>query len=344
MTEKKTQSINILEIRQQALDRIESILDALKIEWVHRNRDYINIICPVHQSQDLGSCCIYLSNGRYKCWSRGCDEEIGPNFIDLIRWALSQNNTKYISWADVQSFINGGKFDINARPISEREEEPLNLMDPCKYPSITIPSKYYIDRGFSPEVLNKFGVGDTEQFPYTGRALVPVKTEDGKLMGFSGRSSYNICGKCNLYHSRYQACIAKDYEFAHMYKKWFHSKGMQKTRTLYGISEANQTANKIAIVEGPSCVWRLSEHGIPAGAVLGKTFSPIQAKILTKRKIDKIFLLSDQDDGGAQFKKSFVKDWASTFKIYVTTLPKKDVSDMTAEEIEEFIVKKWEKI
>lgn len=343
MTEQKTQSINFGEIRQDALNRIESILDELKIEWVHQHNDYINIICPVHQSQDLGSCSIYLSNGRYKCWSRGCDEEVGGNFIHLIRWALSNNNTKYVSWGDVSRFIKNGNFNIEDRPISEREPEPLRLMDPCKYPSVTTPSKYYIDRGFSPEVLNKYGVGDTEQFPYTGRALVPVKSEDGKLMGFSGRSSYPICPKCEFYHSRYQTCISKDYEFSHMYKKWFHSKGMQKTRTLYGIDKVNQT-DKIAIVEGPSCVWKLSECGIPAGAVLGKTFSREQSAILARRKISKIFLLSDQDEAGAEFKKSFIRDYASVFKIYVTTLPKKDVSDMSDEEIENNITKKWEKI
>ena len=128
-----------------------------------------------------------------------------------------------------------------------------------------------------------------------------------------------------------------------MFKKWFHSGGMQKTRTLYGIDKVNQT-DKIAITEGPSCVWRLSEHDIPAGAVLGKKFSREQAAILARRKITKVFLLSDQDEGGAEFKKSFIKDWASTFKTYVTTLPKKDVTDMNEKEIEEFIIKKWDKI
>ena len=118
---------------------------------------------------------------------------------------------------------------------------------------------------------------------------------------------------------------------------------MQKTRTLYGIDKVNQT-DKIAIVEGPSCVWRLSECEIPAGAVLGKKFSSEQSAILARRKITKVFLLPDQDEGGAEFKKSFIRDWATVFKIYVTTLPKKDVSDMSSEEIQEFIVKKWNKI
>jgi 5S rRNA maturation endonuclease (ribonuclease M5) len=185
-------------------------------------------------------------------------------------------------------------------------------------------------------------VGDTTQFPYASRSLVPVKTEGGLLMGFSGRSQHAKCPKCSFYHSRYESCIDKNYEFAHMYNKWFHSGGMKKTRTLYGINEVCHT-DKIAIVEGPSCVWKLYEVGIPAAAVLGKSFSSEQANILKRKGISKIFLLSDQDEAGQMFKKKFIEDWYTTFNISVTTLPQKDISDMSDEEIKQ-LKKKWDKI
>ena len=329
------------ELQKLALNRIESILDNLNIEWVQRNPNYINIICPVHGSADLGSSCIYLSNGTYKCWSRGCDERIGMNLIHLIKWSLSEDELE-ASWNDVSHFIEGGSFEIKERSYQERvDDSPIALMDPCKYPSVTIPSKYYIDRGFSPEVLIKYGVGDSTQFPYNSRSLVPVKTEDNLLMGFSGRSQHNKCPKCTFYHSRYESCIDKSYEFAHMYNKWFHSGGMKKSKTLYGICEVGVT-DKIAIVEGPSCVWKLYEVGIPAVAVLGKSFSVEQANILKRKGITKVFLLSDQDEAGQAFKTKFIEDWYAVFNIIVTTLPKKDISEMSDEEIIE-LKKKWDK-
>lgn len=331
---------NLKDLAQSALNKIGPILDALNIEWVQRNDNFVNIICPVHGSEDLGSCCIYLSNGRYKCWSRGCDDKIGPNFIHLIKWAISKNATA--SWNDVESFIDGGNFEIKERAIKEYKDEEIQLMDACKYPTVTTPSKYYIDRGFSREVLIKYGVGDTVQFPYTNRALVPVHTEDGKLMGFSGRSHYKICPKCNHYHSKYESCIDKNYKYAHMYKKWFHSSKMKKTRTIYGIDKVRGT-DKIAIVEGPSCAWRLNETEIPAGAVLGKSFSRAQASILKSRGISKVFLLSDEDEAGKEFKSKFIGDWYNTFSITVTRLPKKDVSDMSFDELIE-LKEKWDKI
>lgn len=127
-----------------------------------------------------------------------------------------------------------------------------------------------------------------------------------------------------------------------MYNKWFHSGGMKKSKTLYGICEVGIT-DKIAILEGPSCVWRLYEVGIPAAAVLGKSFSNEQAAILKRKGIAKVFLLSDQDEAGEAFKKKFIEDWYTVFSISVTTLPKKDISEMSDEEIME-LKKKWDKI
>lgn len=325
-------------LAQLALNKIEPILDSLNIEWVHRNNDYINIICPVHGSEDIGSACIYLSNGCYKCWSRGCDDKIGHNFINLIKWTISKNSPA--SWGDVKNFIDGGKFETKERVVQEKVIEDIPLMDECKYPTVTIPSKYYIDRGFSREILIKYSIGDTQQFPYTNRSLVPIKTEDGKLMGFSGRSNYTICPKCKYYHSKYESCIDKGYKYAHMYKKWFHSSGLKKSRTLYGIDKHKQL-DKIAIVEGPSCVWRLDEIDIPGGAVLGKSFSKDQATILKQRGVKSVFLLSDEDEAGAEFKKQFISDWYSTFNIITTKLPEKDISDMTDEELK-IIKEKWD--
>ena len=51
-------------------------------------------------------------------------------------------------------------------------------MNEYKYPSVQIPCPYYIDRGFSPETLIKFGIGLTQQQPYSGRSLVPIRNID----------------------------------------------------------------------------------------------------------------------------------------------------------------------
>ena len=327
---------------KKAIDRIESILEELDIEYSIRSSEHINIICPVHKSEDLASSCIYLSNGRYKCWSRGCDDNIGKNFVNLIRWCLSEGKEYIATWDDVFDFIDGEKFAVVKREVSERSKE-IVFMDELKYPSVQIPCPYYVDRGFSPETLIKFGIGLTKQFPYTDRSLVPIKSIDGKLMGFSGRSIYEKCKICNFYHSKYQCCISKDYEYARMFNKWLHSTGLKTGLTLYNI-ERCKVHNKLAIVEGPSCVWRLDKFNIPACACLGKTFSKEQADLLKMIGVESILFLGDQDEAGLEFRKKFINNWHSTFKIYLTTLPKKDITEMSDEEIENTILPIWSKI
>lgn len=330
------------EYSQKAVDRIEDILTELDIEHTINSSERVNIICPVHGSTDLGSSCIYLSNGNYKCWSRGCDENIGGNFINLIRWALSQNKEYFVDWEQVFQFIDGEKFSVVKREVKERSRE-IQFMDEFKYPSIAIPCPYYIDRGFSPETLIKFGIGQTQQMPYTGRSIVPVKYINGRLMGFSGRSTYEKCSKCDYYHSRYQTCISKNYEYAHMFKKWFHSSGLKKNLTLYNINEI-KNGYKIALVEGPSCVWKLDGFSIPACATLGKTFSLEQGNLLKSLGITSVLFLSDQDEAGLEFRKKFISKWHEVFKIYVINLPEKDITEMSNGQIENTILPIWKNI
>lgn len=334
--------MNFKEMRGQALSRVEDILDRLNIDWVPSSKERINIICPVHQSTDFASSCIYLSNGNYKCWSRGCDTEIGGNFIHLIKWSLSQGKETLVSWEDVYDFINEGGV-APVREVKEFVPEEITYMDPNNYPRVIIPSQYYIGRGFSAASLKKFEIGMGEKFPWNTKSVVPIKSEDGRLMGFSARSIYDKCDKCKFHHSRYEQCISKDHPYASMYRKWYHSSGLKKTYTLYGIENVG-TTDKIAIVEGPSCVWRLDQFDIPAVAVLGKSFSQRQSAILKSRGVTRIFLLTDEDEPGKEFRAKFIEEWHNVYQIYVTTLPKKDVSEMSDEQIKNTIVKKWEKI
>jgi len=327
-------------MQQEALQRIENILNRLSIKWEQRSPQRINILCPVHNSTDLSSSCIYLTNGNYQCWSRGCNTSIGNNFLNLIRWSLSQNKEWQVNWEDVKAFIANEEV-VSDRKIQDHIEEDIFYIDPAKYPPVSTPSKYYIDRGFTPEVLNRYGVGDCKTFPYHDRAIVPVNCPGGKLMGFSGRSHHEKCAKCEYYHSKYNICIKDDDEYKQFYSKWFHSSKMKKTKTLYGIDKCDLSHGKIVLVEGPSCVWRLSEFMIPAAAVLGRTFNRSQADILKRNRVTKIFLISDEDVPGQEFKAKFIEEWYTEFEITVTKLPKKDVSEMTDEEIEKHIIERW---
>lgn len=329
---------------QIACERIEDILNQLNIDYKIRD-GHISLRCPIHDSKKIGNATIKLEHGMFKCWSGGCHEEYGSTVFGFIKGCLSIGKSEKATNKDVINFLTSNKFAIKPIKYSQIIDTSIIYMDESKYPSVLIPSKYYIKRkpGFSPEVLTKFKIGDTKTFPYTDRAVVPIKSVDGKLMGFTARSHFDECPKCKYHHSKYQACISDDYEYAHMFKKWIHSKGIQKSKTFYNIENINNT-DKLAIVEGPSCVWRLDENGVMAVATLGKSISENQIDILKRKDIKKIMFIADNDGAGKEFKDSFVYKYYKDFNIYLPKLTKKDITEMSSDDINNYIVKKWNKI
>lgn len=333
-----------MDYNRLALDRIEDILNKLGVEYRIRYGN-IALKCPIHGSTKLGNATIKLDCGIFKCWSGGCHEEYGSNIYGFIKGCLSIGKAEKASDLDVIKFLLNNQFVVKPVQYNPVVNSSITYMDESKYPAVAIPSRYFMKRkdGFCPETLTKFKIGDTKTFPYNDRAIVPIRSVDGKLMGFSARSHFDKCPKCGYYHSRFQACISEDYEYANMFKKWIHSKGSQKSRTFYNIENVGAT-HKIAIVEGPSCVWRLYEHGITAVATLGKSVSDAQIAILHQKGIKKIMFIADNDPAGKEFKDSFVLKYHKDFSIYIPRLTKKDVTEMSSEDIKNYIVEKWNRI
>lgn len=331
-----------MDYNKLALDRVEDILDKLGVEYRVRYGG-ISLKCPIHGSQKMGNATIKLDYGIFKCWSGGCHEEYGSTIYGFIKGCLSIGKSEKATDMDVIKFLMGNQFIVKPVQYTAPTDSSIVFMDESKYPAVAIPSKYFIKRGFSPEVLTKFKIGDTPTFPYNDRAIVPIRSIDGKLMGFSARSHFDKCPKCDYHHSRYRNCISDDYEFAHMFNKWIHSKGSQKTKTLYNLENIVGTS-KVAITEGPSCVWRLDEHGIPAVASLGKSICQFQINLLKQKGIKKILFIADNDEAGKEFKNTFVYNHYKDFEIYIPKLTKKDVTEMSYEDIEKNVTTKWNKI
>lgn len=327
-----------------ALEKIDGALDRLGIEYNDRGNDTMGILCPVHQSEDVNSASLKLSTGQWKCWSYNCEKEVGNCITDLLLWQLRQSGPA--NTQDLINFLNDESIPYNREGVFAPQEDKqveLTPMDKSLYPSVTIPSKYFIDRGFSPEILTRFEIGDCKLGYYTNRAIVPIKSESGLLLGFSARSHFPCCKKCGFHHSRYQTCISKREKYTSFYRKWLHSKNSQKSKTFYNL-DGVRGSEKVAIVEGPSCVWRLEELGIKTIACLGKDFSKYRKNLLKRNGIKKILFIADKDGAGQEFKERFIRENYLDFQIYLTNLSEKDPSDMRIEDIKSTILETWRRI
>lgn len=148
------------------------------------------------------------------------------------------------------------------------ESKLLNLTRGQVRAALTIPSSYFLGRGFSPEVLDAFDVGESSRLR---RVVVPLYDEEGrKCIGFTVRSYRRRCENCRKHHDPGVPCIYGQ-------QKWGLMAGFPKRTHLYGFAKAvRSTAETLYLVEGPPDVWRLAEAGYIGVALLGTVLTEEQ--------------------------------------------------------------------
>lgn len=321
------------EYNQKALNRIESILERLDVEF-QSGSTYIKFKCPIHGSSKITSGTVYLDTGLWQCHSDDCNAKHGTDLTSFVMACL--NTEKLI---DAFLFIDQGHKVV----VREKIETPkLIFLNETDHPEVTIPSRYYIDRGISREALIEYGIGDCETGPWGNKSIIPIRYRNEEYVGFTARSMYDQCLKCSHYHNPYSVCIKDDDDFKMMYKRWIHKKGTQISKTFYGIEKVS--GHKVVLVEGISCVWKLWEHKIKALGCCGTSFGKNRANLLKSMGIRTILLAADADEAGKKFSDTIIKKYYKEFSIHPLTLPAKDVTEMSNEQIQDSIKKIWDKL
>lgn len=321
-----------------ALSKIEAILSSLNIEYRLNTRGFAEIICPIHNSDKLGNSIIYLDTGVWLCFSGNCHHGHGKSILGLIKGVLKKNNQDD-SFEAIKKIIDQEQQISN---IILPQKKDLDLFkDEGTKPVCTIPSIFYLKKGYSEKTLIEYEVGDCYKGFCSNKAIVPVRYINNEYMGYSARSHWTECKSCGYYHSKYETCINKNYEFNFMHKKWYHCKGLQKSKTLYGINKV-KGSNKVAIVEGAGCVWKLADHNITAVACLGKDIDQYRIDLLKNLGVKKVLFIPDNDEAGKEFRNRFIMKFHDKLEIRLPKLTAKDVGEMSDEDIDKYIKSVWE--
>jgi 5S rRNA maturation endonuclease (ribonuclease M5) len=197
----------------------------------------------------------------------------------------------------------------------------------------TIPSPFFVKRGFSPEVLDNFDVGHSRDF---NREIVPCYDETrDKCIGSTFRSIKRMCDVCRKYHDRWVDCKWGQ-------GKWGISFGFPKRNFVYNLGNAKKSGSpNIFLVEGAPDVWRLTEAGHIAVAVLGSDVTDDQlAKLQSLRKT--ILVAFDNDKAGRsgwdhlQSKLASCRT-ASNFVRFTIPEECKDLGDISARQLRKVI-------
>jgi 5S rRNA maturation endonuclease (ribonuclease M5) len=298
----------------------------------------------VHGGDSEEGCCIFTdgntTKGNWCCWTNHCEEEFIKTMFGFVRGVMSERQNRTVSMNEVAEFC----LELIKKDISELEKvehTSFNYLEAFTksverdtiaierselLSRLAIPSKYYIGRDYTPEVLSMFDIGEclASNQPMSGRVVVPLYDEDDNYVGCSGRAIKE-----------------------HLNPKWLYGKGFKKN-ILYGLNLAKEAiinTGTVVIVEGQGDVWRAFEAGLNMTVgVFGTNLSGDQLILLERSGAINMVVLTDYDDAGIEAAKKIQKKCGRRFNytrpdltpwFEERNIPKKqrDLGNMTIEEI-----------
>jgi 5S rRNA maturation endonuclease (ribonuclease M5) len=351
-----------------ACDSIEDILSELGVEY-HRNYRRIYGPCPIHGGDNPSAFSLYpegnMVRGIWVCRTHHCEHKWKKTLIGFIHGMLSRTQHVDVTWMDaidwLCEFLGYNYITDIPEPteniISKRQYadtiKRFNLI-PKETHAITfnryvirqhleIPPQYYIDRGFSSEILDRYDVG----LAADGRIIVPIYNDDHtSVVGVTSRSTNPQCTHCKMWHSIDTECPKTNIEIINA-SKWKHSKNFTASHYLYNYWFAKKYIEKTftaVIVEGPGDIWRLEENNVHNGvALFGTDLTDDQQIILESSGALSCVILLDNDDAGQQAAVEIKNRLGNSFRLFFPTFIGNDIgdlhSDIITDNIKPFIEK-----
>lgn len=351
---------NFNEINETVRDNIDVILDKLEIESVNY-KQRIGLPCPIHGGDNENGCSLFIGSKyatpTWKCFTNHCEDDYGKSLIGFIKGVLSEKSGKEVYTKEVLKWIYNalnirGTYTNEVKPELNKFLQQMNTLYSSDFDHevkvkredvisrLEIPSKYFINRGYSKEILTKYDIGLCSQKgkEMSNRIVVPVYDDKMEWMvGCSGRSIFPECPICLLHHADYFPCpttaIMKSYA-----QKWKHSYGFSSGNHLYNYWYAKEhilRTGSVILVEGPADVWRLEEAGFHNSVgIFGVSLSDRQKILLEMAGAMNLFLFFDPDKAGENVTDKVEKETSHMYNI-VRVNSDKEPGDLNISQVKE---------
>jgi 5S rRNA maturation endonuclease (ribonuclease M5) len=351
---------------ERVKDNIQKILEYFNVDLSSTSKKYYGC-CPIHSNSDNNSALLlYKNTGIWMCTTHQCEKIFGRSTLNFVKalisvkkygWSDSSDKSKMATDLETKELVSkilGQKLDkIEVRTVDRSRVEKLNFIrqvnllkaqkaisDKETFRKNTIvPSEYYLKRGFSEEILEKYDVGlwTKANSRFFQRTVVPIyDTEYQYIIGYTARSLYQKCLVCGYFHDLNRQCPNKIEE--NVLSKWEHSTGFKKEFHLYNYWFAKSQLNNksLIVVEGPSHCWRLAEAGLwNSVAYMGSSISNYQANLIRRLSLEEIVIPSDNDVAGQRIRQQIRSILGTRYKYRDIDLVKNDVAELNTEEIKE---------
>ena len=354
----------IEEIKDMACANIEELLTSLDVDF-RQNGKMLCGCCPVHGGDNLSAWNLYPDGeevrGYWVCRTHHCEKKKGDNnkllygstLIGFVRGVLSNREERHIAYKETVDFIVSF---LGYSSISEIKKPDSQTIERRKYISsmkklslapkqessgwtreklrgtLEIPAKYYIDRGYSKEVLDKYDVG---LYNKRTRVVVPVYDDRYKYVaGFLGRSIWPQCANCKKWHDPKAHCTSTRVGIKES-EKWLNG-SFQSTNYLYNYwfaEEHIRNCGTAILVEGAGDVWRLEENGVHIGlGLFGTDLTDAQRILLDRSGALSIIILLDPDKAGAEGCEKLKSQLSRQYRMYFPNI-RDDVGGLNSDEI-----------
>lgn len=338
-------------------------LEYIGAENIRVSAREIRCKCPIHDGRNPNSLSVKIINlggnkdFRWKCYSNGCHEEHGSDIIgllmakeeitfpDAVRHLISYAGMSDDEFTGIVN-VHYSEDEINSRnelskicaELSRYREIRPNIESVHAYMSEEFiersferRNQYFINRGISEHVLNVFEVGHCSPpdspwafSAHKSRAVIPIRSEDFKLVGVSGR--------------------AIDKEIAKKDSKFRFLPGSDRYNILYGLYLSRpyiEEKRSVIIVEGFADLWKCWMAGYKnVVAVMGKKLTDVQTDKILKL-CHRAFICFDYDQGRNDENVRDIADGLSSFinVEYGFVDKEKDLGESSVEEIRNFFEK-----
>lgn len=186
---------------------------------------------------------------------------------------------------------------------------------------------YLPGRGFSMETIIRFGLGFCSRGMLKDRIAIPLRDNEGKLVGYAGRVVDDATITEDNHRYRFPGARERDgkiFEF-------------RKTLFVYNGYRIQKPVADLIVVESFTSVWWLTQHRLTdVIGTMGADCSERQAEIITSlvKPGGKVWVLSDGDPAGERFATATVlKVSLHRFTRWVRLVAGTQPTDLSAEKL-----------
>jgi DNA primase len=349
MSVQRISQVTLETIKDAANEEIDLVLTELGIDIDNSIgfADELRCACPVHGGDNPTGFSYSTTFKRWRCFTGRCHED-RDSIFGLVGAILSQRDNREVGFRESvfwlakllniqiegEAQIDENKLELHKltqqakfkQRVHKRVEQrnQREKFEPVLVSSIQgkiKPSQYFLDLGFSEEILRKYNVGycDDSRKPMYLRSYAPVLDESGEYMiGVTGRIKYEECESCGDYHEDSSRGCPRDNPMVRAYPKWIHY-GFNSNSVLYNSWNAARVINDTGIailLEGPKDVWWMEQHGIHNSVcIFGLNVFDYHVSKLIKMGATTIVVALDNDERGIEAAERLEESLGMYFKL-----------------------------